>query len=215
MRPIRQYMSDIALPLKTVLYSRLRLNRRPSNQLMMIWLKKALIDNKHLKTAIDVGCGKSINRKFFKNKRYIGVDFKEKFIENARNYYVNDSFYVVDLAHEVPPAGNLVVCTLVFNNKRYPLQRTLEGLNNLIKAVSKGGSLIFTIGNSNYRYKNKIDKILKENFENIISKKYGNFNIRPTYLSYPISFLMHWFKPLRIDKSNKMYFYSCSRKKNE
>lgn len=213
MEAVKARKHSIVSSVKSFLYARWRLNRRPSNQLMMRWLKKALIENKDLSVAVDVGCGKAINRRFFKNDTYIGVDFKEDFIVRAKNTLTDDSFFVHDLANEVPPSGDLVVCTLVLNNKRYPVQKTVDGVKNLITAVRKEGSLVFTIGNSNTRYKTEIDKMLSENFKIITSKQYGKFNKNPTYLSYPISYLMYWFKQFRIDKDNEMYFYSCKKRK--
>jgi len=145
---------------KNIFLERWRVNRRASNQLMMIWLKRALTRNKHLESAVDVGCGKSINRPYFRNKKYTGVDQKEEFIAQARLRYSNDEFYVADVSRECPPAGDLVVCTLVLNNKRYPREKTLDGVKNLIKAVCKNGTLIFTTGHTNSIYEDEIKNTL-------------------------------------------------------
>lgn len=197
--------------IKNLLYRRWRVNRRPSNQLMMIWLKKALANNRHLKSAVDVGCEKSIIRFYFLNETYTGVDFKEEFISEARKLYPCDQFIVADITNELRASGDLIVCTLVFNNKHYPPEKTLEGISGLTEAVHKGGSLIFTTGNANVAYEQQVKEYLSRNFIPLDEKIYGNFN-KPTYFSFPLAWLMFLFKTLRENSQNRMVFYICSGK---
>lgn len=53
-----------------------RFRKNSSNQLMMMWFRKDLRRLAHYEVAIDVGCGRFVNRHLFHNKTYIGIDIK-------------------------------------------------------------------------------------------------------------------------------------------
>ena len=83
---------------------------------------------------------------------------------------------------------------------------------NLTEAVNKSGSLIITIGKSNYIFKDQIIKILDSNFKKIYVKQYGNFN-KKTFLSRFLVFLMAKVPKLRIDENNKMFYIHAENKR--
>ena len=161
--------------------------------------------------AVDVGCGKAINRRHFFNPSYTGVDFKEEFISIARMLYPKDNFSICNLSEESPPLGDLLVCTLVLNNKHYPKEKTLEGVINLVSSVKPGGVLIFTLAESNYAYEGDVDDYLYRYFSFVRKNKYGRFN-SPSYFSFPIAWAMLFFRGLRLDSQNRMSLYICRGK---
>ena len=69
-----KFLKNIKKKTDFILFFYLRINRRPSNRLATIWLKKDLYKFRNLETALDVGCGKFLNKRHFINKNYIGID---------------------------------------------------------------------------------------------------------------------------------------------
>ena len=198
--------------IKKFLFYELRINRCPSNGLAMSWLKKDLIKFSNLEIAIDVGCGKFINKRHFKNKFYIGIDSNEEFLKKGQSYHPNTKYYCSSILDKIPIKGDLLVSTLVLTNELFPKERTLEAVMNLTEAVNKSGSLIITIGKSNYIFKDQIIKILDSNFKKIYVKQYGNFN-KKTFLSRFLVFLMAKVPRLRIDENNKMFYIHAENKR--
>jgi predicted TPR repeat methyltransferase len=179
---------------------------------MMIWLTKILYRYRHLPVAVDVGCGKSINHSCFPNKTYIGADVNETFLEKARERYPMDTFQYADISRQIPPSGDIVVCTLVLHNKHYPADKTIQGVKNLTAAVNVNGVLIFTTSDANTPYEASITPFLAEQFRDVKKHIYGRFN-HPSYFSIPLAWLMYIFPPLRIDKNNRMILYECTAKR--
>lgn len=194
--------------IKTTLFQRWRINRRPSNCLMMIWLQQALRRDRHLTEAVDIGCGKAINRHLFGNPRYTGVDVNEENLVAARARYPDDCFVRGDLGLEAVPAGDLVVCTLVLHNKQYPPERTVAGARRLIDATRAGGTLIFTTSQANAPYEEEIDALVGTAFESVTKRLYGRFNV-PTYAAVPMAWMMYLLPSLRRDPNNRMILYRC------
>jgi len=197
--------------IKKYLFYRLRINRCPSNGLATSWLKKDLIKLKNLETAVDIGCGKFINKRHFRNKFYIGIDSNQEFLKKGQYYHPNTKFYCSSILDEIPIKGDLVVSTLVLTNELFPKEKTLEAVINLIESVKKEGSLIITIGRNNYIFKDQIIKLLDTNFKKFKVKQYGNFN-RKTFFSRLLVFLMERIPKLRIDENNKMFYMHAEYK---
>ena len=198
--------------IKSFLFYYLRINRRPSNQLVNFWLLRDLKSLYYLKTSLDIGCGKFINRRHFKNEIYIGVDENEDFLKLGQSYYPNSNYLCASIIDPLPINGDLVICTLVLNNKKFPYKYTLKAVKNLIKSVNVKGHLIFTIGEINKPFFDEIIKLISESFIKIEKVQYGNFN-KPTLLSYPLAYLMYIFPPLRLHKKNSMFYIHAKLRK--
>ncbi len=192
-----------------LLYRKWRINRRPSNQLMMGWLADSLIHFRNLPVAMDVGCGKAINRPWFSNPTYVGVDVNPTFLCKAADKYPADRFLQANLAEEDLPTADLVVCTLVLHNKHYPPERTVDGVRRLIAAVNPGGALLFTTAQVNVPYEDEVTALLTAAFTSAEKRLYGNWN-QPSYLSIPLAWLMRRFPPLRTHPRNRMIFHVCA-----
>ncbi|MDH5297906.1 MAG: hypothetical protein OEV91_02705 [Desulfobulbaceae bacterium] len=190
----------------------LRIYRHASNQLMMLWLRRDLQLLAGRDTAVDAGCGRFINRPSFKARRYVGVDNVQENIEYGRRLYPDATGHVGSILTPLPEQGDVVVCTLVLNNKRFPHDRTLEGVGNLIGAVRPGGDLLFTMGQVNAPFEAAVDALLAPCFARVEKRVYGRFNIS-TYLSYPLAWLMDAFPALRTDPKNRMLYYHAAAKK--
>tara|TARA_Y100000589_G_scaffold317772_1_gene344309 strand:- start:10332 stop:10946 length:615 start_codon:yes stop_codon:yes gene_type:complete len=198
--------------IKIFLYHYLRINRAPSNRLATLWLKKDLYKIRNYHTAIDVGCGKFINRRYFKNKNYVGVDIDEDILKGGLKIYPNTKYFKGSVLNKLPVKGDIIVATLLLTTQSFPVNKTINAINNLIEAVNKEGDLIFTIGRRNYIYKDEIFKVLKNSFYEVKMRQYGNFN-KPSILGVLISFAMYLFPKLRINSKNKMFYCVAKNKK--
>jgi SAM-dependent methyltransferase len=199
----------------SVVSSDFRIRRHASNQLMMLWLRRDLRSLSGRDTAVDVGCGRFINRPAFKTRQYVGVDNMPSFIEHGRKIYPDARGHVGSVLTPIPEQGEVVVCTLVLNNKRFPHERTVEAVRNLVAAVRPGGDLLFTLGQVNAAYESAVDDILARSFDKVEKRVYGRFNF-PTYFSYPLAWLMDVIPRLRVDKDNRMlYIRAMSRRSRD
>lgn len=205
--------TTIVKRLKGYLFRTLRIRRRPSNQLMNFWLKRELRNSGFLEIALDVGCGKGINRDLFSNRVYTGVDINKDFISAAQYANPMDRFYVCNFLVDPLPKAHLVVCTLVLHNKHFQHEATVSAVHNLLNSVLPGGRLIFTMGEVSYRYITEVEGVLRKNFSHVKISPYGRFN-KPSYLSYILALLMLIWKPLRVTRVNRMLFIFCRGKLN-
>ena len=95
---------------------------------------------------LDVGCGNGRLLDLFvdKNIQYLGVDFSESLIEEARAKYPARSFVVMD-ARELKKQGDsfdFVFCLSVLNH--FPEEEQVEVMDNL-RAVMKPGAYLLMI----------------------------------------------------------------------
>ena len=88
------------------------------------------------------------------------------------------------------------------------MNKTIESVKNLVEAVKHKGELIFTLGNVNAPYIDKVERLLNDSFSEVESKTYGRFN-ESTYFSYILAMLMIIVPKLRLSDNNLMKFYSC------
>lgn len=176
---------------------------------MMLWLRRDIARLGRVNVALDAGCGRFINRNLFKTDRYVGLDTTPESIMAGRRIHPDAVGYVGSVLETLPEKADLVVCTLVLNNKRFPHVRTIEAVNNLVAAVRPGGNLLFTMGQVNAPYECSVDKILSDNFATIGKRVYGRFNY-PSYFSYPLAWLMDALPSLREAKGNRMLYYHAS-----
>lgn len=188
--------------------SQVRFRRHASNQLMMLWLRRDLLELAG-RDAMDIGCGRFINRPSFKTQNYVGIDNVPEFIQQGCKQFPGTRGYVGSVLSPLPEKSDVVVCTLVLNNKRFPHERTIEAVRNLVAAVRPGGDLLFTMGQVNAAYELNVDEILLSQFDMIEKRVYGRFTY-PTYFSYPLAWLMNAVPSLREAKDNRMLYYHAS-----
>ena len=198
--------------IKIFLFHYLRVKRAPSNRLATLWLKKDLSKIREYSTAVDVGCGKFINKRYFKNKNYIGIDINEDILKGGLRIYPDTKYCCGTVLKKLAFNGDIVVATLLLTTEIFPVDKTISAINNLVEAVNNNGSLIFTIGKRNYIYKDQILKVLNDNFHKIDIRQYGNFN-KPSFLGFFIAYFMYLFPKLRINDENKMFYCIAKYKK--
>ena len=125
---------------------------------------------------------------------------------------MHTKYFKGSVLNKLPVKGDIIVATLLLTTQSFPVNKTINAINNLIEAVNKEGDLIFTIGRRNYIYKDEIFKVLKNSFYEVKMRQYGNFN-KPSILGVLISFAMYLFPKLRINSKNKMFYCVAKNKK--
>ena len=201
----------IKLKIKDNLFRKWRVNRRPSNQLMMIWLKQTLEQHQSLDRAVDIGCGKGINRSYFLNPQYTGLDVNPVFTKVAQERYPADEFGILDVSEQDPPEGDLFVATLVFHNKFFPKDKVVESVERIVSKVRSGGCFVFTTGEINQSDYPALNAFLNTRFASVRIYSYGRFN-SPSYGSIPLAYMMNFWPKLAEAPRNRMRFWVCSQK---
>ena len=158
-----------------------------------------------------MGCGSGIN--FLSNQywnTYTGVDYeihRKKVLKLPRSQFISST-----LPNIQGIDADIVVCTLVLNNKRFNPEYTVRSVENLIMLTRKDGFLFMTLGAVNMAYFENVKKILLANFETVKFTRYGGLNIDAGVLSYPLAWLQLLFPYLRRSSTNPMYYIECSKK---
>ena len=180
-----------------------RLASKPSRQLLWLWLEK---DMKHLQGEIglDAACGLFENKRFFRTKRYIGVDANQERIETGLKRHPDaegEAIKIEDLGER--HAADIVLCVQVIGTDvKFESENALKAVKKLIQVTRPGGALIVNIGSKSPT--NGIVAALRAAFEYVEVRRYGRRMASfPVPLPQIIAHLMNRFQSLRGD--NKVY----------
>ena len=193
-----------------------RVSSRPAKQLLYMWLAR---DMRQLSgdVGLDAGCGDMSNRRYFRTKRYIGVDADAARLQAALAEIDDSSVQGVvarieDLSEEY--RADVVVCVQLAGAKfNDPAMMPLI-VDRLIALTKQGGSLILTV--TVKESADKVEQSLRNAFHEVTSRrvgepsKYGFAKRVPIPVSILLAYLMRGLSPLR--KSHRLYFLCLDKR---
>jgi hypothetical protein len=180
---------------------------------MHVWLRR---DAERLKGSlgIDLGCGKMWNRPLFKTERYIGVDVNQQALAVGLATYPDAIAQCSPLEdYRSSEPADLIICSLVLENKRMPHERTLPVIRHALSLLAPGGAFLFNIGKQNLPYEHEIDDLLSGRFKTVRKSVYGRFRVDAGFewLSIAAAAILSRWPSLNVprkDQSRRIY-YAC------
>jgi hypothetical protein len=193
----------------------MRRSKKPSKQLLWLWMDKLYTKSVNYNIGLDVACGSMDMRKYFKTKKYIGIDLDEERINIGvkNNPGVQGIVKSIELMDE-NDKGDFVTCLQTIGiNKHFNTEYTILCVSKLIQATNVDGMLIFNIGPFSYRYFDTIYTMLLTYYSNIEVRKYGRFgNEVNSHLAYLIAKLMNKYPNLMFcEKKPYVFFYAQNK----
>jgi hypothetical protein len=186
-----------------------RVSSRPGKQLLYMWLAR---DMKQLSgdVGLDAGCGDMANRRYFRTKRYIGVDADAARLQAALETIVDGNVEGVvarieDLNDDY--RADVVVCVQLAAIKFNDPAKIPLIADRLIALTNPGGSLILTVTEKGSA--GGIERRARDAFRHVTKRhvgepsKYGFPKRVPIPVSIVLAYLMAGFAPLR--KSHRHY----------
>jgi hypothetical protein len=193
-----------------------RVSSRPGKQLLYMWLAR---DMRQLSgdVGLDAGCGDMANRRYFRTKRYIGVDADAARVQGA--LAETDDSGVQGVVARIEDLGDdyradVVVCVQLAGIKFNDPTKLPLIADRLIELTNPGGSLILTVTEKGSA--GGIEESLRHAFRDVTSRrvgepsKYGFPKRVPIPVSILLAYLMRGLSPLR--KSHRLYFLCLDKR---
>lgn len=189
-----------------------RLASKPSRQLLWLWLEKDM-KNLHGEIGLDAACGLFENKRFFRTKRYIGIDADDQRIEAGLKQHPDaegEAIKIEDLGER--HAADVVLCVqAIGTNVKFESENALKAVEKLIEVTRPGGALIVNVGSKSPTH--GIESALRAAFEHVEIRRYGRRMASfPVPLPQIIAYFMNAFQSLRGD--TKIYCL-CKGKRDE
>lgn len=193
-----------------------RVSKRPAKQLLYMWLAR---DMKRLSgdVGLDAGCGDMANRRYFRTKRYIGVDADAARLQAALDQIVDGNVEGVvarieDLNDDY--RADVVVCVQLAGVKFNDPAKIPLIVDRLIELTKPGGSLILTVTEKGSA--GGIERTVRNAFRRVMKRqagepsKYGFPKRVPIPVSIVLAYLMAGISPLR--KSHRFYLLCLDKR---
>ena len=186
-----------------------------SNEVMHTWVAK---DAKRLggSLGIDLGCGKMYNRPIFRTRRYVGVDQNADALAKGLRKFPDAIAELSGIGeYEPPEPADLIICTLVLENKAMAPERTVPIIKRALGFLAPGGAFLFNLGRQNLPYEEEVDKLLNENFETVRKSVYGRFGISLGIMRWsfaaPFARVLSRYPALNVprNQTDRRIYYAC------
>ena len=191
-----------------------RKSNRPSKQLLWIIVCKYLLKQKYI-SCIDIASANFILYKYISSDIYYALDIDINSINFIKKNYPEVTTYHSSIEDfKTSLKWNLVLCLQTIGiNYHYNNNNTPMNINKLINITEQDGTLIFNLGPESIKFKNTIEKKLKDKFLNLKMIEYGTLSSNNyTIISIILGLTMYYFPFLR--NLTKTYcLFICKNKK--
>ncbi len=186
-----------------------RYSEKPAKQLLWYFLMRDMGLSEDREIGIDAGCGHMENKRWFRTKRYIGIDVDRERLAAAQAKHPDAETICAKLEETSDVTGDFVLCVQVMNNRYFDVADTIAGTEALIRMVRPGGVLIFNISKRAFSFEEDIFALLKRSFDTIKIERYGALSAPSTVFSPIIAGLMYLFPVLRKGRGYQKIYYVC------
>ena len=189
----------------------MRRAKRPSKQLLWLWLHDLMQESGRFDRGLDIACGDMEMRPFFKTKHYLGTDADANRLAAAKSRTGEDG--IVCLIQDMPSdvTGDFVIClqTIGFN-KDFDTRDSVLSAEKCATATLAGGMLLVNLGFRSRSHFDEIEESLRAKFAMVNSRHYGRGRkLRHESVSYFAASLMRLFPALARSDSEPCRLLVC------
>lgn len=190
---------------------RLRLSRNPHKQLFWIWMHEAMQRSGRYESGLDIACGTLKTFKYFRTKKYMGIDADKSRVEYALQKY---GVQVIHAKIEtMPPSakGDFVVCvqTIGFNTY-FDLNNAELAVQKCVEATSVGGECVLNVARLDPMQYGRIMGLLRQSFQTVEERRYALTQLSlPKWASVAIAKVWSKFPALMPTTGEPAWFITC------
>jgi len=193
-----------------------RFSKRPHKQFLWLLLRRDGNLGKGLDTGLDAGCADMRNKRFFKTLTYTGLDPDKRLLDiGAKNNPEAKTINCGIMDAPIDLKADFVQCIQVFVNSDFDNSTAIEVTRKLVSFVKPGGVLLMNTGKQTIKFDQQIEKILKNNFDEVKVIRYGNFGFKKTsiIIAMILASAMYFFPHFRTAREYSKTYYKCTGKK--
>lgn len=191
-----------------------RQSRRPSKQLLWIWVEELMKNSQGFKRGLDIACGYMKNKPMFRTEEYFGMDADAERIQTGQT--TTGGRGIVCKIEDMPPdvKGDFVVCLETIGiNTHFDSEKATFAFDTCVKATNPGGSLLVNVGPLARQHFSTIREIASANFKNVRVLEYGRASEKHPGIVADLLARLFYVAPFlaKSDKTPYLLIYSTNR----
>lgn len=193
----------------------MRIGKRPSKSLYLIWAKNDLRRLKPAKASLDLACGTMYFRRFLPTEQYIGVDVLQERLDKGLSQYPDSKAIcgkIEDLSSAIK--ADIVLCFETIGiNSWFDVQATRCCIDKIINATNKDGIVLLNLGFKVADLHAAIIERFNNSFKSVEYRYYGRWHFQTNpILSFFLGHVMNLIPPLRTCPSSPWVYIKAETK---